>query len=198
MKTWHCWIVLCAACGTEPVGDDTETPPPPPGDLSPLCAQGESVVELWSADNRHGPVTSIDASSNLIVLGSEDGSVKQWSFDGDEPGYGQPFATSGAPVVAVGSDPYRGDVLAATRTGDVLAWSLFTALTGAATGLASLVVYRFLFGVGEAGAYPSMARVQSRWLPKLERAQAGGILWLCARSGAPPPGRPQGPVLLRS
>jgi MFS family permease len=66
----------------------------------------------------------------------------------------------------------------------VLAWSLFTALTGAATGLVSLIVYRFLFGVGEAGAYPSMARAQSRWLPKLERARAGGILWLCARSGA--------------
>jgi MFS family permease len=71
-----------------------------------------------------------------------------------------------------------------TLTRIVLAWSLFTALTGAATGLVSLLVYRFLFGVGEAGAYPSMARVQSRWLPKLERAQAGGVLWLFARSGA--------------
>jgi MFS family permease len=71
-----------------------------------------------------------------------------------------------------------------TLTRIVLAWSLFTALTGAATGLVSLLVYRFLFGAGEAGAYPNMARVQSRWLPKLERAQAGGIIWLCARSGA--------------
>jgi MFS family permease len=71
-----------------------------------------------------------------------------------------------------------------TLTRIVLAWSLFTALTGAATGIVSLIVYRFLFGAGEAGAYPNMARVQSRWLPKLERAQAGGILWFCARSGA--------------
>src|SRR5215510_10464703 len=36
----------------------------------------------------------------------------------------------------------------------VLWWSLFTALTGVTTGLLSLVVVRFLFGVGEAGAFP--------------------------------------------
>ena len=39
----------------------------------------------------------------------------------------------------------------------VLAWSLFTALTGFATGMWTLFAYRFLFGVGEAGAYPSMS-----------------------------------------
>lgn len=66
----------------------------------------------------------------------------------------------------------------------VLAWSLFTALTGAATGFASLLTYRFLFGVGEAGAFPNMARIQSRWLPLAERARAGGVLWLTARWGA--------------
>ena len=74
---------------------------------------------------------------------------------------------------------WMGDRLGArfTLTRIVLAWSLFTALTGAATGFYSLLVYRFLFGVGEAGAYPNMAHVQSRWLPKVERARAGGILW---------------------
>jgi MFS transporter, ACS family, glucarate transporter len=71
-----------------------------------------------------------------------------------------------------------------TLTRIVLAWSLFTALTGAATGFVSLLTYRFLFGVGEAGAYPNMARIQSRWLPVVERARAGGILWLFARFGA--------------
>ena len=71
-----------------------------------------------------------------------------------------------------------------TLTRIVLAWSLFTALTGAATGFYTLITYRLLFGVGEAGAYPNMALVQSRWLPKAERARAGGLLWLCARSGA--------------
>jgi sugar phosphate permease len=71
-----------------------------------------------------------------------------------------------------------------TITRIVLAWSLFTALTGTATGFYSLLAYRFLFGVGEAGAYPNMARIQSRWLPVTERARAGGLLWLTARWGA--------------
>jgi MFS family permease len=70
-----------------------------------------------------------------------------------------------------------------TITRIVLAWSLFTVLTGAATGFYSLLVYRFLFGAGEAGAFPNMARVQSRWLPIVERARAGGLLWLMARWG---------------
>lgn len=71
-----------------------------------------------------------------------------------------------------------------TLTRIVLAWSLFMAMTGAATGFISLFAYRFLFGVGEAGAYPNMARVQSRWFPLSERARAAGLLWLTARFGA--------------
>jgi MFS transporter, ACS family, glucarate transporter len=71
--------------------------------------------------------------------------------------------------------------LALTRV--VLAWSLFTVLTGCATGLYSLLIYRFLFGAGEAGAYPNMGRVQSAWLPPAARARAGGWLWLSARWG---------------
>jgi MFS family permease len=80
---------------------------------------------------------------------------------------------------------WMGDRIGArfTLTRIVLAWSLFTALTGAATGFYTLLAYRLLFGAGEAGAYPNMAHVQSRWLPKVERARAGGILWLCARWG---------------
>jgi MFS transporter, ACS family, glucarate transporter len=65
----------------------------------------------------------------------------------------------------------------------VLAWSLFTALSGSATGFLSLLTFRFLFGVGEAGAYPNMARVQSQWLSPRERARMGGLLWLFARWG---------------
>jgi ACS family glucarate transporter-like MFS transporter len=81
---------------------------------------------------------------------------------------------------------WMGDRMGArfTLTRILLAWSLFTALTGAATGFYSLLMYRFLFGVGEAGAYPNMAHVQSRWLPKIERARAGGAVWFCARCGA--------------
>src|SRR4051794_27078173 len=70
-----------------------------------------------------------------------------------------------------------------TLTRIVLAWSLFTALSGSATGFASLLAFRFLFGLGEAGAYPNMARIQSRWLPARSRGRAGGLLWLMARWG---------------
>lgn len=71
--------------------------------------------------------------------------------------------------------------LALTRV--VLAWSLFTALTGFATGFVTLLATRLLFGAGEAGAYPNMARVQSAWLSPAARGRAGGLLWLAARWG---------------
>ncbi|MCC7417117.1 MAG: MFS transporter [Acidobacteria bacterium] len=65
----------------------------------------------------------------------------------------------------------------------VLWWSAFTMLTGAARGYASLVSIRFLFGAGEAGAFPNMARAFSRWFPARERGQAGGILFFGSRAG---------------
>src|SRR5260221_10232128 len=57
----------------------------------------------------------------------------------------------------------------------VVWWSAMTALTGAATGFASLLLVRFLFGMGEAGVFPSMARVYGRWLPSAERGRAFGL-----------------------
>jgi sugar phosphate permease len=54
-------------------------------------------------------------------------------------------------------------------------WSLFTMLTAAAWGSTSLMVVRFLFGVGEAGAFPGATRAFSRWLSVSERGFAQGI-----------------------
>jgi MFS family permease len=71
-----------------------------------------------------------------------------------------------------------------TLTRIVAAWSVFTILSGSATTLGALLAFRFLFGMGEAGAYPNMARVQASWLPAKSRARAGGLLWLLARLGA--------------
>jgi MFS family permease len=70
-----------------------------------------------------------------------------------------------------------------TLTRIVLAWSIFTALTGSAVGFVSLYTYRFLFGLGEAGAYPNMARVQSRWIPPQHQGRVSGAIWLLARWG---------------
>lgn len=65
----------------------------------------------------------------------------------------------------------------------VLWWSAFTALTGLATGFVPLLLTRFLFGAGEAGAYPNMAGVVSRWFPIHERARAQGFIWGASRVG---------------
>lgn len=65
----------------------------------------------------------------------------------------------------------------------VLWWSLFTGLTGFASGFAVLLAVRFLFGVGEAGAYPAMTVAVSRHLPQTERARAQGFIWAASRAG---------------
>ncbi len=65
----------------------------------------------------------------------------------------------------------------------VLWWSAFTALTGAANGLTMLLAVRFLFGAGEAGAYPNAARVIARWFPLEERGRVQGLMLTAAQLG---------------
>jgi ACS family glucarate transporter-like MFS transporter len=71
----------------------------------------------------------------------------------------------------------------------VVWWSVFTALTGVVTGYVPLLITRFLFGAGEAGAYPNASGAVSRWFPLAERARAQGFIWGASRIGgaiAPP------------
>ena len=65
----------------------------------------------------------------------------------------------------------------------VLWWSLFTAFTGMAGGLASLLVIRFMFGIGEAGSSPCSTGVISRWFEKNEVGKAQGYVWAASRMG---------------
>jgi MFS family permease len=65
----------------------------------------------------------------------------------------------------------------------VLWWTGFTALTGVATGFFSLLATRFLFGVGEAGAYPNISAALARWFPATARAKAQGMIWGASRLG---------------
>jgi ACS family glucarate transporter-like MFS transporter len=79
----------------------------------------------------------------------------------------------------------------------VVWWSIFTALTGSSDTLVRLVTsdpspitlvlmlwwVRFLFGVGEAGAYPNISRAMSRWFPASSRARVQGAMWLASRWG---------------
>lgn len=59
-------------------------------------------------------------------------------------------------------------------------WSAFTMASAAAWNFGSLLVIRFLFGAGEAGAWPSMARTFSRWIPSSERGTIQGIFFAAA------------------
>ena len=82
----------------------------------------------------------------------------------------------------------------------VLWWSFFTAaigtiglrvghgMVGAFTigsvtipALWTLVAVQFLFGLGEAGAYPNITRALHNWFPFQERGRAQGVVWMSAR-----------------
>ena len=65
----------------------------------------------------------------------------------------------------------------------VLWWSLFTAFTGMAGGLDSLLVIRFMFGIGEAGSSPCSTGVISRWFKPHEVGKAQGYVWAASRMG---------------
>ncbi len=65
----------------------------------------------------------------------------------------------------------------------VTLWSFFTAATGSAWNYVSLLVCRFLFGVGEAGCFPNLAKAFTHWLPSAERIRAQSLMWFAARWG---------------
>ena len=87
---------------------------------------------------------------------------------------------------------WLGDVFGprATLIRIVIWWSFFTALTALAgvqvagltlVGLTTLVVIRFLFGMGEAGAFPNITRALHNWFPLTERGMAQGYVWMSGR-----------------
>lgn len=89
----------------------------------------------------------------------------------------------------------------------VIWWSLFTVLTGCVGKFAwdsgyrlslgfrnwsvpllfdsfiLLMLIRFLFGAGEAGALPNVARVVARWYPLKERSLVQGVILTCMQLG---------------
>jgi ACS family glucarate transporter-like MFS transporter len=65
----------------------------------------------------------------------------------------------------------------------VIWWSAFTCLTGAAFSFPQLLITRFLFGMGEAGAYPNISGVLGHWFPVKERARTQGYIWAASRFG---------------
>lgn len=65
----------------------------------------------------------------------------------------------------------------------VLWWSAFTILTGFASGFYFLLIVRFLFGAGEAGAFPTISVAIARWFPTVERGRIQSIVWMGSRMG---------------
>src|SRR5262249_4751916 len=96
---------------------------------------------------------------------------------------------------------WLGDVFGPRKTliRIVLWWSFFIAVTGLVGrisgvfvfdvtlpeltlyGFETLIAIRFLFGIGEAGAYPNIARALYNWFPLRERGRASGMVWMSAR-----------------
>ena len=86
---------------------------------------------------------------------------------------------------------WLGDTIGPRRvlTRIVLWWSAFTVATGIAWNYGSMLTFRFLFGAGEAGAFPNASRSFSQWFPIKERGRAHGIIFMGTRLGgalAPP------------
>jgi len=54
-------------------------------------------------------------------------------------------------------------------------WSLMTAVTAMVSGFFSLFIVRFVFGLGEAGAFPTASRAMQLWFPKQERGFIQGV-----------------------
>lgn len=56
-------------------------------------------------------------------------------------------------------------------------WSAFTMATGVVSSYTTLLAVRLLFGAGEAGAWPNVARTFSKWIPATERGRAQGVFF---------------------
>jgi MFS transporter, ACS family, glucarate transporter len=65
----------------------------------------------------------------------------------------------------------------------VVWWSAFTALTGMMTSYYPLLLTRFLFGAGEAGAFPNASVVVARWFPARQRATMSGVNLMASQIG---------------
>ena len=81
---------------------------------------------------------------------------------------------------------WLGDHFGARRVLTIIVtyWSIMTAATAAAFSATSFIVVRFLFGVGEAGAFPVATRAMQNWYPKQERGFVQGITHSASRLGA--------------
>lgn len=66
----------------------------------------------------------------------------------------------------------------------VVWWSMMTAVTAHGVGFVSFSIIRFVFGLGESGAFPTATRAMQSWFPREERGMCQGLTHAAARFGA--------------
>jgi predicted MFS family arabinose efflux permease len=89
------------------------------------------------------------------------------------------YATLGVPIAILADRSNRRNIIAAS----LALFSLTTALCGAAWNFASLVFFRMLVGVGEAGVNPSSHSILADYYPPEKRASAMSMLSVGAGLG---------------
>jgi MFS family permease len=65
----------------------------------------------------------------------------------------------------------------------IFIWSICTVLTGLANGFLILIVARLLFGIAQAGCYPTAGSIIKRWVPSPSRGTASSIVSFGGRLG---------------
>jgi WD40 repeat protein len=124
---------LVTGCGKEATGltdvdaaaVDPDAPGTTPGltELERCFTGGGSPAQLFMESNQHGPVTSITVNGSSIVLGSADGSVKQWTVSSSAI-YGQPFTQNAGSVVGALANTRAKDILGVDAAGVLHRWTL--------------------------------------------------------------------------
>ena len=130
-------------------------------------------------------LTNITYLDRLCISAAAPAITNAFNFSPSQMGYifsAFTFAYAAFEIPSGWLGDYFGTRKALTRI--VIWWSIFTALTGAATGFASLLLIRFLFGAGEAGAFPNIARSISRWFPASHQGRALSVAFVGNAIGA--------------
>ena len=65
----------------------------------------------------------------------------------------------------------------------IVLWSVCTALTGLATGFGMLIAARLIFGITQAGCYPTAGSLIRRWVPLRGRGTASSLVSFGGRLG---------------
>lgn len=130
-------------------------------------------------------LASLTYMDRLCISAAAPAISREFGFSPSQMGYVFSAFTLAYALFEIPSG-YFGDYYGTRRalTRIVLWWSAFTVLTATAMGFTSLLIIRFLFGMGEAGAVPNSAGTVSRWFPVSQQGRAMGAVCIGHAIGA--------------